>query len=131
MTPERPTLDTVAQAAGVSRMTVSNAYNRPDQLSATTRERVLAAAAALGYSGPNPAGRSLRRGRAGAVGVLLTEQLSYAFSDPGMVEFMRGLIGELGAARQAVLLVPGETDNDGSLVMNAIVFVISIIIGSQ
>ena len=59
---ERPTLDTVAAAAGVSRMTVSNAYNRPDQLSAATRERVLAVAAQLGYAGPDPAGRSLRRG---------------------------------------------------------------------
>ena len=65
MTTSRPTLDTVAEAAGVSRMTVSNAYNRPDQLSAATRERVLAVAAELGYGGPDPAGRSLRRGRAG------------------------------------------------------------------
>ena len=66
--PVRPTLDTVARAAGVSRMTVSNAYNRPDQLSAATRARVLAVAAELGYGGPDPAGRSLRRGRSGTVG---------------------------------------------------------------
>jgi DNA-binding LacI/PurR family transcriptional regulator len=88
----RPTLDTVAKAAGVSRMTVSNAYNRPDQLSAATRERVLAVAEALGYSGPDPAGASLRRGRVGAVGVVLTEQLAYAFTDPGLVSFMRGVV---------------------------------------
>ena len=47
---DRPTLDTVAAAAGVSRMTVANAYNRPDQLSAATRLRVLEAAAQLGYA---------------------------------------------------------------------------------
>src|SRR5918995_542612 len=34
-----PTLATVAAALGVSRMTVSNAYNRPDQLSPALRER--------------------------------------------------------------------------------------------
>jgi len=117
----RPTLDTVAKAAGVSRMTVSNAYNRPDQLSATTRERVLKAAAALGYPGPDPAGRSLRRRRADTVGVLLTERLPTAFTDPGLVSLMRGLSTELGAARQAVLLVPAEADLDGSLVRNALV----------
>ena len=37
----RPTLETVARAAGVSPMTVSNAYNRPDQMSEQTRARVL------------------------------------------------------------------------------------------
>jgi len=117
----RPTLDTVAKAAGVSRMTVSNAYNRPDQLSAVTRERVLAAAEALSYGGPDPTGRSLRRRRAGAVGVLMSEDLAYAFTDPGLVAFMSGLAHELGSAGQAILLVPPEADHDGSLVRNAIV----------
>ncbi len=49
MSADRPaTLATVAAAVGVSRMTVSNAYNRPDQLSPELRERILAAAAELG-----------------------------------------------------------------------------------
>ncbi len=121
MPSDRPTLDTVAQAAGVSRMTVSNAYNRPDQLSAATRERVLKAAAELGYPGPDPAGRSLRRRRVDTVGVLLTERLPTAFTDPGLVSLMRGLSTELGSARQAALLVPAEADLDGSLVRNALV----------
>ena len=75
----RPTLDTVAEGAGVSRMTVSNAFNRPDQVAAATRERVMRVARELGYTGPDPAGRSLRRGRSGTIGVLLTEKLPYAF----------------------------------------------------
>lgn len=118
---DRPTLDTVAQAAGVSRMTVSNAYNRPDQLSAATRERVLAVAAELGYAGPDPAGRSLRRGRAGAVGVVLTESLSYAFTDPGLVSFLRGVADGLTAAGQALLLVPTHDGARDDLVRDAIV----------
>ena len=98
----RPTLDTVAQAAGVSRMTVSNAYNRPDQISGQTREKVLRIAAELGYAGPDPAARSLRRGRAGTVGVLLTERLPYAFADPGMLAFLHGVATELADSGQAV-----------------------------
>jgi DNA-binding LacI/PurR family transcriptional regulator len=117
----RPTLDTVAEAAGVSRMTVSNAYNRPDQLSAATREHVLAVAATLGYPGPNPAARSLRRRSSGTIGVLLTERLPYAFTDPGLVSLLRGLATELGAAGQSMLLVPAEADDVGEVVRNALV----------
>ncbi len=121
MSEDRPTLDTVARVAGVSRMTVSNAYNRPDQLSPTTRERVLAVAADLGYSGPDPAARSLRRRTSGTIGVLLTERLPYAFTDPGMVGLLRGLATELGAAGQSMLLVPSEAADVGALVRSALV----------
>lgn len=121
MSEARPTLDTVAAAAGVSRMTVSNAYNRPDQLSAATRERVLQVAAELGYAGPDPAGASLRRKRVGAIGVVITEQLPYAFTDPGLVSFMQGISTELGRAGQAMLLVPTDANSDGSFVRSAIV----------
>ncbi|MFN8169211.1 MAG: LacI family DNA-binding transcriptional regulator [Candidatus Nanopelagicales bacterium] len=118
---ERPTLDTVARAAGVSRMTVSNAYNRPDQLSPATRERVLAAAEQLGYAGPDPAARSLRRRSSGTIGVLLTDRLSNAFSDPGLVSLLRGLADELGAAGQSMLLVPSEAEAVGDLVRGSLV----------
>lgn len=118
---DRPTLDTVAKAAGVSRMTVSNAYNRPDQLSAATRERVLAVAAELGYGGPDPAGRSLRRGRSSTIGVLLTERLAYAFTDPGLVSMLSGIAAELGAAGQSLLLVPSEAADVGDVVRGALV----------
>lgn len=121
MSSARPTLDTVAAAAGVSRMTVSNAYNRPDQLSAATRERVLEVAASLGYPGPDPAARSLRRRQSGTVGVLMTERLPYAFTDPGMVSLMRGMASELGAAGRAMLLVPSESDDVAAVVRGAVV----------
>jgi DNA-binding LacI/PurR family transcriptional regulator len=87
----RITVKTLAAALGVSPATVSNAYNRPDQLSPQLRERILATAEEIGYPGPDAAGRTLRMGRAEAVGVLLTERLSYAFSDPFAIEFLTGL----------------------------------------
>ena len=75
----------MAAEVGVSRTTVSNAYNRPDQLSAELRERILRAAAELGYSGPDPVARSLRTRQADAVGLIFSERLGYAFRDPGAV----------------------------------------------
>jgi DNA-binding LacI/PurR family transcriptional regulator len=118
----RPTLATVAEALGVSVMTVSNAYNRPEKLSVELRERVLATAAELGYAGPHAMARSLRRGRAGALGVVLGETLPYAFEDPAALEFLRGL-ARAGAERGVALhLVPASgNDGDPALVLDAAV----------
>lgn len=100
------TLAAVAARVGVSRTTVSNAYNRPDQLSAELRDRVLAAAAELGYSGPDPVARSLRTRQADAVGLIFSERLGYAFRDPGAVEFLHGL-GEACTERgRSLLMIP-------------------------
>ena len=54
-----PTLADVAERAGVSRQTVSNAVNNPDLLRADTLARVQEAIDDLGYS-PNRAARNLR-----------------------------------------------------------------------
>lgn len=101
-----PTLRDVAAAVGVSRSTVSNAYSRPDQLSAGLRERIMEAAAQLGYPGPDPTARSLRRGVVGAIGVLFTSQLSYAFTDPFAVRFLAGVAGTAERHGTSLLLVP-------------------------
>ena len=100
------TLASLAAELGVSRTTVSNAYNRPDQLSAPLRERVLEAARRLGYPGPDPVARSLRTRKAGAVGLLLTEALSYAFRDPAATGFLEGLALACEQAGQGLLLIP-------------------------
>ena len=78
----RVTMKDVAQVVGVSTMTVSNAFNRPDQLSADLRERILDRAAKMGYSGPDATARLLRSGRTNTFGVIFKEKLSYAFADP-------------------------------------------------
>ena len=102
----RMTVKTLAAAVGVSPATISNAYNRPDQLSAELRERILATAKELGYPGPDAAGRTLRIGRAEAVGVLLSERLSYAFSDPFAVEFLTGLSEVVEEHGISIVLMP-------------------------
>jgi DNA-binding LacI/PurR family transcriptional regulator len=105
----RTTLTQVARELGVSPMTVSNAYNRPDQLSADLRRRVLETARRLGYAGPDPLARGLRRGGTGAVGVIYDTPLSYAFEDAAAVLFLRGVsrVGEEG--QLGLLLVPGSS----------------------
>lgn len=102
----RVTLQTVADAVGVSRMTVSNAFSRPDQLSAALRERILAAAAELGYAGPDPTARALARRSTGAVGVVLTDSLGEAFRDPAAAAFFGALAEELAPTGLAVSLIP-------------------------
>lgn len=102
----RLTLDDLARAAGVSRTTASNAYNRPDQLSPALRTRVLETAARLGYRGPDAAARALSRGRAGVIGVLFGEALDYAFADPAFALVLGGLAGASRDASARLLLVP-------------------------
>ncbi|GAA2007864.1 LacI family DNA-binding transcriptional regulator [Nakamurella flavida] len=106
------TLASLAAELGVSRTTVSNAYNRPDQLSPRLRARVMEAARRLGYPGPDPVARSLRTRTAGAIGLLLAEQVSYAFRDPAAVAFLEGLALECDSARVGLLLVPATPGSD-------------------
>jgi DNA-binding LacI/PurR family transcriptional regulator len=101
----RATLASLAAELKVSRTTISNAYNRPDQLSDALRERVLATAKRLGYPGPDPVARSLRTRRAGAVGLVITEPLTYAFSDPAALDFVAGLAQSCEQDGQGLLLV--------------------------
>jgi DNA-binding LacI/PurR family transcriptional regulator len=101
-----PTLQTIADTVGVSRTTVSNAYNRPDQLAPALRERILATARELGYSGPDPAARRLRSGRRDAVGLLLADGLPRAFADPAAGLLLQGIARAIEAAGLALLLVP-------------------------
>ena len=86
-----PSLASIAAEVGVSRTTVSNAYNNPEQLSKALRERILAVAKARGYAGPDPMARSLRTQKTGAIGVVLTEALNFAFEDKASVDFLAGL----------------------------------------
>jgi DNA-binding LacI/PurR family transcriptional regulator len=115
------TLATVAEAVGVSRMTVSNAYNRPDQLSPELRERVFAAAKELGYSGPNPVARTLSRGETGSIGLVLDYPLTTAFSDGSTVGFLHGVAAGAEARGLGLSLVPRIDGRDAALVQSALV----------
>jgi DNA-binding LacI/PurR family transcriptional regulator len=116
-----PTLADVASHIGVSRTTVSNAYNRPDQLSPALRERVLAAARDLGYTGPDPMARSLRRGRAGSLGLVFDYRLREIFSDPAAVLFLSGVAAGCEDQGTGLALVPQLPEGAAEVVRSALV----------
>jgi DNA-binding LacI/PurR family transcriptional regulator len=102
----RPTLRQVADAAGVSVMTASYVYSQPERVAPGTAVKVRAAAERLGYPGPHPGARSLRRGRAGSLGVILGERLTYAFDDPQAARFLAGVAEVCAAEGVGLTLVP-------------------------
>ncbi|MCB0969078.1 MAG: LacI family DNA-binding transcriptional regulator [Ilumatobacter sp.] len=108
----RVTLQTIADEVGVSRMTVSNAFSRPDQLSAELRDKILAKAGELGYAGPDPTARSLARGKAGTVGILFTDTFSYAFEDEVAAGFVGAIAAELGSTGSAITLLTSGTGGE-------------------
>ncbi|MFQ3220479.1 MAG: DNA-binding LacI/PurR family transcriptional regulator [Paraglaciecola sp.] len=97
---------------GVSTATVSNAFNRPDQLSAKLRERILRESSELGYHGPNFAARSLRKGESGVIAVVLADSLSYSFSDPVASQLLQGVAQVLVEKNKQMLLMSSEKDSN-------------------
>ncbi len=102
----RVTLDDVAKAAGVSRMTASYTFGRPDRVAEQTRARVRAAAEQLGFRGPDPSGRLLRTGGLRALGLVLGESLDYLFEDPQAIRFVAGIARECSAVGYGLTIIP-------------------------
>jgi len=69
------TQEQIARKLGISRQLVTLALRGYPQVSARSRERVLAAARKMGYR-PNPHARALKRGRTGIVGLWVPDQIS-------------------------------------------------------
>ncbi|MDX2972682.1 LacI family DNA-binding transcriptional regulator [Kribbella solani] len=94
----------VAALAGVSAGTASKALNNTGQLSQDTRNRVLRAAAHLGFT-PDARGRALSSGRTYTV-ALLTSDSTGRFSIP----IMRGVEDVLSAGELATVLCDTRDD---------------------
>ena len=102
----RLTLADVAAALGISRTSVSNAYNRPEQLSKELRDQILVKSKELGYFGPDAKARALRRQETREVAVVFHHDLPYAFNDPLSLDFMRGVARQLHLRGLTLLLIP-------------------------
>jgi DNA-binding LacI/PurR family transcriptional regulator len=107
--PGRPTLEQVAERAGVSRATVSRVVNGSPTVTPAIRESVEQAIAELGYV-PNQAARSLVTQRTDSIALILPETEFRVFSeDQAIPGFIRGVSQELEAAdKQLVLMVGGS-----------------------
>ena len=78
--PRRVTIDDVAEAAGVSRQTVSRALNDKGEIGVATKQRVLDAAQALGYR-PSRFARGLVRQDTFSVGLVIPDLLNPFFTE--------------------------------------------------
>lgn len=109
--PKRLTVKAMAEKLNVSTATISNAFNRPDQLSEAKRRWILEECKRLGYMGPNAAARSLRTGRTGIVGVMLADNLAYSLTDPVANEFLHGVAEVLDRRQMNMLLLSSHDEH--------------------
>lgn len=115
MTTQRPTLEMVAQRAGVGRGTVSRVINGSQQVSPATREAVMRAVAELGYV-PNHAARTLVTRRTDTVALVVSEPDDRMFAEPFFARIVRGAsaaLRELGL--QLLLATAGEPKEHAQL----------------
>src|SRR4051794_32493277 len=108
----RGTLQTIADAVGVGKMTVSNAYSRPRHVSPGVRERIFSVAEELGYAGPDAAGRALARRRTGLVGIALTSAPDEAFDNLVALGFVSAVARALTPRSLSLALLSGH-EQDG------------------
>lgn len=100
----RPTLQDVADAAGVSTATVSRALNDPDKVAQARRDRINAAIATLGYT-PNFGARALATNRTNTVGAIIPSMANAMFAS-GVQAFQETL------AEEGVTLLIGTSGYD-------------------
>jgi DNA-binding LacI/PurR family transcriptional regulator len=100
----RPTLEDVAEKAGVSRATASRVLNASPRVSPEAQEAVTAAVTELGYQ-PNHAARSLVTRRTDAVAVLFSEPEPKIFDDPHFSQLIRAAARALAASDVQMVLM--------------------------
>lgn len=107
----KPTLEEVAEVAGVSRATVSRVINGSPRVSDATREAVELAIDALGYV-PNRAARNLVTRRSDTVALVVAEPEMRFFSDPFFAGVVRGASQEVATSGRQLVLVMSHGDDD-------------------
>ena len=86
----RTTINDIANRAGVSKTTVSFAFNSPSKISKETCVRIMDIARELGYV-PDPVARTLAMRATGSIGLLLPQPIQEVFRNPYIGEIMRGV----------------------------------------
>ena len=82
-----------------------------DQLSKNKRIDILESCKKLGYTGPNKAAQSLRKGQSNIVALVLPDSLEYMVTDPVASDFVKGVSSVLEKSKVNLLLFSGISDN--------------------
>ncbi|NJL93627.1 MAG: LacI family transcriptional regulator [Anaerolineae bacterium] len=98
-----PTLNEVAQKAGVSTATVSKVLSNTPYFSEATRQKVMQAVEELGYR-PNLAARALSKGKTHVIGVVFPYIYDRVFTDPLVQRILEGVEGECSQRGYNLLL---------------------------
>ncbi len=106
---KRPTLETVAAAAGVGRGTVSRVVNGSSQVSEQTVKTVNDAIKRLGYV-PNRAARSLASNRTMAIALIVPENAERFLDDPYLAAVVRGIYARLEESEYVLTLFVASAD---------------------
>src|SRR6478735_6308408 len=106
----RPTINDVANAAGVSKGAVSFALNGRPGISPETRRRILETAEQLGWA-PSPRARALSVSKALAVGLVIARPPEILRADAFFPSFIAGLETVLSTRGHALLLQVVEHDD--------------------
>jgi alanine racemase len=95
----------IAERAGVSKTTVSFAFNNPQRLPEARVKQILQIAAEMGYT-PDPVARTLSTGKTGTIGILVPQPIPEIIRNPFMPEFLEG-VGEICTeASLSLMIVP-------------------------
>jgi LacI family transcriptional regulator len=108
------TIASVAALAGVGVGTVSRVLNDSEAVSGSTRMRVLEAIEALDYE-PSAAARALSTGRTSTIGVLAP-----FFTEPSVVERLRGVTRRLASSGYQVTLFDVELPEQGDAALRSL-----------
>jgi len=108
-----PTLEMVAERAGVSRATVSRVVNGSPRVSDETVAAVTAAIAELRYT-PNRAARPLANRRAMAIALVIPEDTTRFFGDPYFAAIVQGISSVLDDTGYALTLHLASTCSPSS-----------------
>ncbi|HJX77862.1 LacI family DNA-binding transcriptional regulator [Glutamicibacter sp.] len=107
---QQPTLELVAERAGVSRATVSRVVNGSDKVKADVVRAVEKAIAELNYV-PNRAARSLAQGRTNSIALVIPESTAKFFADPYFASVIQGAAMYLSTTEFTLsLLIATESD---------------------
>ena len=104
-TDETVTMQSVALAAGVSPMTVSNTFRYPERVREERRQRVLLAAAELGYI-PNHAAGNLASGQSRVIGAVIPSMKNSSFYN-----YVRGMQDHASGNGCQLILKLADTAN--------------------